>query len=297
MGVFNINVGAKANIAPVANAGTDQIINQPATTCNLNGSSSYDPDGSIVSYAWTKTSGPACTITSPSTVNTSVTGMSGVGVYIFQLLVTDNGGLTNTDTVQVTINAITVYTPIWVVKSADATCVLNGHGYPTGYKQYPTLYKISNDGNAYPLDINNNKTADSGLSQVTKANTFGDPNYVNPIQDLGMCPLPGANNFQLQPSFGFTMTGVIGTGLPTGVDTANATTTMDFDILDNIGAQNVGVELSGTVPGGLSLKLNTVKNGVSINCQAISGTGTITVPIPSLVPTDLIQFQINSGVC
>lgn len=296
MGVFNISIGAKANIAPTANAGTDQSINQPASSCNLNGSASFDPDGSIVSYAWTKTSGPSCTITSPSSVNTSVTGMSGVGTYIFQLLVTDNGGLTNTDTVQVTINAITVYTPQWIVKSGDATCVLNGHGYPTGYKQYPTLYKVSNDGNSYPLDINNNKTADSGLTQVTKANTFGDPNYVNPIQDLGMCPLPGSRNFMLLPSFGLTIVGVIGSGLPTGVDTANVNTETAYDILDNISAQNVGVEFSGTMPG-LSIKLNTILNGTMINCQNMSDTSTKSVAIPNMVPTDNIQFQINSGVC
>ncbi|HEY8970419.1 MAG TPA: carbohydrate-binding protein [Puia sp.] len=61
----------------------------------------------IVSYQWTKVSGPASgTITSPNAATTTVTNLS-AGTYIFNLLTTDNntGTLSANDTVQVTVNA------------------------------------------------------------------------------------------------------------------------------------------------------------------------------------------------
>jgi hypothetical protein len=63
-----------------------------------------DTDGSIASYAWSKVSGGAATITSPSSASTTITGLV-QGVYQFRVVVTDNNGLTGTDTVQVTVNA------------------------------------------------------------------------------------------------------------------------------------------------------------------------------------------------
>ena len=52
--VLNIN----PNIPPVANAGIDQTITLPTNIVLLNGSGT-DADGTIVSYAWTKISGPS----------------------------------------------------------------------------------------------------------------------------------------------------------------------------------------------------------------------------------------------
>lgn len=99
------------NSAPVANAGANQTITLPTSSVNLSGSASTDDVG-IVTYAWTKVGGPATfTITSPSTVNTSVTGLV-AGVYIFRLTVTDAGSLTNTDDVQITVNAAPNGTPV-----------------------------------------------------------------------------------------------------------------------------------------------------------------------------------------
>ena len=63
------------------------------------------PDGTIISYAWTKISGPASgTITNTTSATTSVTGLV-QGVYNFELKVTDNNGATGKDTMQVTVNA------------------------------------------------------------------------------------------------------------------------------------------------------------------------------------------------
>jgi len=90
------------NASPTSNAGIDQ--STTSTSVTLNGTGSYDPDGTISTYAWTKISGTGGTIVSAGSATTSVTGLS-VGVYVFQLTVTDNNGATATDTVQVTITS------------------------------------------------------------------------------------------------------------------------------------------------------------------------------------------------
>jgi hypothetical protein len=101
---MQVTVNAAANIAPTANAGTDQSITLPTNTANLSGSGT-DVDGTIATYAWTKVSGPtAGTITNPAAAVTSVTALV-AGVYRFELRVTDNNGATDTDTMQVTVNA------------------------------------------------------------------------------------------------------------------------------------------------------------------------------------------------
>lgn len=50
------------NKAPVANAGADITVTGPAAV-SLDGSASKDSDGSIASYLWEQTAGPAVTLT------------------------------------------------------------------------------------------------------------------------------------------------------------------------------------------------------------------------------------------
>jgi hypothetical protein len=107
---WNINwleiAGASAaNQSPSANAGADKTITLPANSVTLSGSGS-DPDGSIASYAWSKVSGGAATINSPSAASTTVSGLA-QGSYIFRLTVTDNAGATAFDDVLVTVNGST----------------------------------------------------------------------------------------------------------------------------------------------------------------------------------------------
>jgi chitodextrinase len=92
------------NQNPVANAGGDQTITAPASSVNLNGSASHDPDGTIAAYSWVLISGQgSVTISNANTATPSVTGLV-PGVYVFQLTVTDNNGATNADQVTVTVN-------------------------------------------------------------------------------------------------------------------------------------------------------------------------------------------------
>lgn len=93
-----------SNQPPVANAGPDQIINLPANSINLSGSGS-DPDGSIISYSWSKISGPSLfNISNAASQSTIINGLQ-AGSYIFRLTVTDNKGATGYDDVTIQVNA------------------------------------------------------------------------------------------------------------------------------------------------------------------------------------------------
>ena len=91
------------NQPPVANAGKDTSIVLPNNIVILDGSNSTDPDNNIVSYSWTKISGPASfNITNNTAEQTQVNNLI-EGIYQFELKVTDAGGLSDKDTVQIEV--------------------------------------------------------------------------------------------------------------------------------------------------------------------------------------------------
>jgi dienelactone hydrolase len=91
------------NILPVANAGADKTITLPANSVTITGSGT-DADGTIATYAWTKVSGGAATLSGTATTTLSVSGMV-EGAYVFRLTVTDNKGGSKSDDMKVTVNA------------------------------------------------------------------------------------------------------------------------------------------------------------------------------------------------
>ena len=108
---INIPAASGNNQAPVANAGTNETITLPASSANLNGSASSDPDGSIATYQWQQTNGPSTsTLSATNTANITVSNLQ-AGVYTYRLTVTDNGGLTASATVTVTVNNATANQP------------------------------------------------------------------------------------------------------------------------------------------------------------------------------------------
>ena len=90
---------AEMNDPPVAEAGPDQSVLVNVKVA-FKGSASYDPDGTITSYAWNFGDGSTGT-------GVSVThAYSAIGTYTVTLTVTDNGGLRRTDTCKVTVSAL-----------------------------------------------------------------------------------------------------------------------------------------------------------------------------------------------
>lgn len=119
-GIMTANVIELINQPPVANAGSDvsrglypEEFEFPVDVY-LNGSASYDNTGEIVSYVWTLESEPAqhggnseaelIISSNPSAVRLSVPNDPDyVGAYVLKLVVTDEYGLSDEDTVEIQI--------------------------------------------------------------------------------------------------------------------------------------------------------------------------------------------------
>ncbi len=81
-----------SNIAPIAYARYKQTIKLPTNTATISGSTSTDPDGSIVSYQWSIESGPSVpNLLTPTSADLRISGMV-QGTYVYRLTVTDNQG-------------------------------------------------------------------------------------------------------------------------------------------------------------------------------------------------------------
>jgi len=127
-----------ANQNPVADAGSNQIVTDTdengSESVALNGSASYDPDGSITSYVWKEGTTQLATGVSPNVI-------FNVGSHTVTLTVTDNESATDTDTVVITVTSpgggVTYY-----VDFATGNDNNNGTSTSTPWKHCPC------DGNA-----------------------------------------------------------------------------------------------------------------------------------------------------
>lgn len=92
-----------ANVPPVVTiSNTNPVtIIIPTNSVSLIASAT-DSDGTITGYQWVKISGTGGTITTPTSNNTTITGLS-AGTYIYSLTATDNGGATGSATIQVNV--------------------------------------------------------------------------------------------------------------------------------------------------------------------------------------------------
>ena len=95
------------NDPPAANAGVDQtVLEKSAVT--LNGSNSSDPDDGIASYQWKQVAGQSVTFSDPTddqpTFEAPSFDDSGDKPLIFELIVTDDGGLQSSDSTTVSVS-------------------------------------------------------------------------------------------------------------------------------------------------------------------------------------------------
>lgn len=105
---------ATENLAPIAEAGDDQSVNEN-TDVGLSGSGS-DSDGSIASYQWSQSSGESVSLSDADSATASFTAPAVIEsqTLVFSLTVTDNSGATASDTVTITVN------PVFEPGEADA---------------------------------------------------------------------------------------------------------------------------------------------------------------------------------
>lgn len=88
--------------APVVEAGANQ--QSDPTRISLDGSSSSDPNGDVITYIWSQVSGPQVSLENAQTKRASFLGIA-AGQYTFRLSCSD-GKTTSSDTTTVTINNV-----------------------------------------------------------------------------------------------------------------------------------------------------------------------------------------------
>jgi PKD repeat protein len=100
-----VNVAAApANQAPVAVVSAAPVSGPAPLPVTFSGAQSHDPDGSIVSYAWSFGDGETSTAMSPTKTYATA------GTFLARLTVTDNSGATGSATVNITVQSAPVAT-------------------------------------------------------------------------------------------------------------------------------------------------------------------------------------------
>jgi hypothetical protein len=96
---FEIN-----QLPPTAEAGPPQVVLEGETVA-LDATRSSDPNDAIVDYEWTQVSGPLVALSNENDANpTFVTApINGDATAVFEVTVFDSGGLSDSDTVEITI--------------------------------------------------------------------------------------------------------------------------------------------------------------------------------------------------
>jgi len=174
------------NTPPTADAGGDRLVNE-GLAVTLDGSNSSDTDGSIAAYLWTQTGGTPVTLSDPSAVR-PVFAAPDVGpagqALTFQLQVTDDGGLQDTDTCIVNVSWVNL--PPTANAGPDQTV---------------------REGDTVSLDGSNSDDLDDGIASYHWTQTGGPPvTLSNPstVIPLFTAPLVGAGGASL--TFQLTVT-------------------------------------------------------------------------------------------
>jgi PKD repeat protein len=143
------------NEPPQADAGNDQTVDE-GVIVTLNGSSSLDIDGGIVSYQWKQIGSPAVTLSNTASSRSTFTapnvGPDGASL-IFNLTVTDTGGLQNTDSCIVNIS--------W--QNKPPTAIVSPD------------YMEPKEGTLVTLDGSASKDSDDGIASYLWTQIDGDP--------------------------------------------------------------------------------------------------------------------------
>lgn len=120
------------NVAPTANAGEDQSVDEESTVTLIGNAS--DSDGTISLYSWTQIAGENVTFSASQEASTTFTAPTTKAQILltFRLTVTDNDQGTATDTIDVIVNPVNV-SPVanagpTQVADEQTTVSLNGGG-------------------------------------------------------------------------------------------------------------------------------------------------------------------------
>jgi hypothetical protein len=269
-----VTINPTVNVAPTANAGSNQTV-ASGVTVTLNGSASSDPDGSIASYAWTQTAGtPAVTLASATTAQPTFVAptVAMATTFTFSLVVSDNGGAASSaSTVNVVVNPpvagnVNVTGQITFGRVPFATAFPNGLNYAAPVQQPSRgvvvealaagtstvlTSTITDSVGNYTLVVANNTNISIRVSARMVRN--GSPQWDVRVQD----GVPGTNPYSYTEPGSFSSGAGIAhnVAIPTGINAAGVATgtraSGPFAVLDTIyqGIQTIlGVAPSTNFP-------------------------------------------------
>jgi hypothetical protein len=276
-------------VAPTADAGPDQMVDE-GTGVTLNGSNSFDTDGTIASYLWSQTGGTAVTINNSTSAIATFTapnvGVSGA-TLTFQLTVTDNDGETGTDSCVVNITGVNnaptavAVAPVTSVAELTAGVVLNGTG--------------SSDPEGVALTYSWTQTSGPSVGTITNS-TAATASFTAPNVGASGATLI----FQLTVSDG-TLTGTATCTISvTGVN--NAPTADAVAPVTSVAELTAGVVLNGTGssdPEGVALTYSwTQTSGPSVGTitNSTAATASFTAPnVGASGATLIFQLTVSDG--
>jgi len=158
---FHVYGTGGANLNPNANAGSNQTV-AFGSVVTLNGSGSYDADGTIASYEWTQSAGSTVGLSSTTLPEVTFTAPSSEDSLSFTLTVTDDDGATGIATVFVK-TAQGVSNAVFFSEWAEGT----------SYNKYIEIY----NGTGAEIDLSDYKVS----SCSNGCNTSGEWDYPDQV--------------------------------------------------------------------------------------------------------------------
>jgi hypothetical protein len=236
------------NAAPTAAAGADQTVGSGATV-SLDGTGSTDPNaGDTLNYMWTQTSGPAVTLSDPTSATPTFTAPTGPATLTFDLTVCDRPAgdpdqLCSTDSVTINVNA----PPASTISIGDASATEGGAETFTVSLSAPQTGTVTVDF----ATADGSATAPGDYTAATGTVTFapGDVSETVTVNTIDDAVVEGTETFDVNLS---NATGNASIADGTGVGTIN-----DNDVANQAPTANAGAD-------------QTVASGATVN---LDGTG------------------------
>ncbi|MBF0622341.1 MAG: DUF1566 domain-containing protein [Magnetococcales bacterium] len=261
--VIQVTVTEPANVDPVANAGSDQSVDE-ASTITLSAAASTDSDGTISSYQWTQTSGTDVTLSdsgATSSVSFTAPTVASAETLVFQLTVTDNLFATHSDNVEVTVNPVPRTLTITGASQSEGNTVDVGVSLNVVAANTITVNYATSDG-----------TAVAGTDYTASSNTL----TINSGESSGTITLSLLDDSVDEPDETITIT--LSSPTNASLDAATATVTIQDDDPEpeiNVASasQNgyeggkiaIPVTLSGLSSRTLSLPFSVTSNDATLN--------------------------------
>ena len=160
-------IDGESNIPPVSDAGIDQNVNINSLV-TLNGSGSSDIDGEITTWLWEQLNGQTVSLSSNNEPVVTFTAPSATGELNFKLTVTDNNGVSDMDTVKITVKDVGIST-VFISEYIEGS--FGNNKYLEIYNGSNTTVDLNSD--AYSLARNNDGDGDFNYAVLSDWGSIG----------------------------------------------------------------------------------------------------------------------------